>query len=275
MELLYHIGGCLFGLGVVAIITLLPITLCLARRRRRWFLIEPGTFNPYKLVHKFARQHKTPVNRSAFTYCEVEVPTGLDLAKDKYGGPFTTEQVEDVKVFYGILKILFIFGAVFFLDFAASSVLPMYALHVHNILNTEATHVLLDGGLLSPLLIVICIPLYLCFLRPFILRYIPGMLMRKGLGIIFVLISLIASFSMDTAAHRDYDNGDNVTRYYDGCMFDYYDYPYSESPVSQSPFHLILQLTLSALSHMLIYTAVFDFICSHMQSPHSMKGVLI
>ena len=35
----------------------------------------------------------------------------------------------------------------------------------------------------------------------------------------------------------------------------------------------MVQLTLSALSHMLIYTAVFEFICS--QSPHSMKGLLI
>ena len=43
----------------------------------------------------------------------------LDLGKEKYGGPFTTEQVEDVKVFYGILKVLFSLGAAFFLDFAA------------------------------------------------------------------------------------------------------------------------------------------------------------
>ena len=33
------------------------------------------------------------------------------------------------------------------------------------------------------------------------------------------------------------------------------------------------QLILSALSRMLIYTGVFEFICS--QSPHSMKGLII
>ena len=36
---------------------------------------------------------------------------------------------------------------------------------------------------------------------------------------------------------------------------------------------LIVPLVLTSLSHMLIYTAVFEFICS--QSPHSMKGLLI
>ena len=30
----------------------------------------------------------------------------LDLAKERYGGPFTTEQVEDVKSFWNILTIL-------------------------------------------------------------------------------------------------------------------------------------------------------------------------
>ena len=96
----------LLVLFLLTLLTVLPTTLCLVRHRRKWFLIEPGQYNPYKLVYsvtKFARQHKTPVNRSAFTYCEDEVPMGLDLGKEKYGGPFTTEQVEDVKAFYGIL----------------------------------------------------------------------------------------------------------------------------------------------------------------------------
>ena len=42
-------------------------------------------------------KHKYPVQRSAFTYCENEQPTRLDYGKSKYGGPFTTEQVDDVK----------------------------------------------------------------------------------------------------------------------------------------------------------------------------------
>ena len=162
----------------IAVMLLLIITLCLAKCRRNWFLIEPGTVNPYKLVYrvtKFARQHKTPVRRSAFTYCEDEIPTGLDLGKEKYGGPFSTEQVVDVKVFYGILKVLFSFGAVFFLDFAASSIYPFFALthtgwyHRFIELNGRlAEDVFLNCSLMSTLLITICLPLYLCLLRPLI-----------------------------------------------------------------------------------------------------------
>lgn len=153
------IGYCMLGFIPVSAIVILPATL-------HWFLIESGQYNPYKLVYritKFAHQHKIPVHRIAFTYSEDEVPSGLDLAKEKYGGKFTTEQVEDVKVFYGILKILFSFGAVFFLDFAA---LPMYALHTIPFYTgsddlpafngTLVEDILLKGGLLSPLLIIVC-----------------------------------------------------------------------------------------------------------------------
>ncbi len=278
----YHalIGTSLRGLIPLVVIIVLPLTLCLARHRRNWFLIEPGGFNPYKLVYrvtKFARQHKTPVRRSAFTYCEDEVPTGLDLGKEKYGGPFTTEQVEDIKVFYGILKVLFSFGTVFFLDFAASSALPIYALHTtsfhrnnEDILlfnGTPAEHIFLNDGLLSPLLVTVCLPVYLCLLRPFISHCVPGMLKRMGIGIFLVLLSLIASISMDAVAH--FKNGNNGN---DTCLFA--DVSYDPlPPVPWNSLFLLIQLTLSALSHMLVYIAVFEFICS--QSPHSMKGLLI
>ena len=277
----YNITGfVMLSLIPLLVVLLLITTLCLAKRRRNWFLIEPGTVNPYKLVYratKFARQHKIPVRRSAFTYCEDEIPTGLDLGKEKYGGPFSTEQVEDVKVFNGILKVLFSFGAVFFLDFAASSVLPFYALHTSSYYDeyndyfnyselangTLPEQILLNCGLLSPLLSAICLPLYLCLLRPFISQYVPGMLKRMGLGMILNLMSLLTSFAMDTAAHVHLlgDNGVDL------CMFDHGDF------LQQSPLLLIVPLVLTSLSHMLIYTPVFEFICS--QSPHSMKGLLI
>ena len=264
-------GFSLFALIPVVVVMVLAITLCLVRRRRRWFLIEPGTLNPYKLVYrvtKFARQHKIPVQRSAFTYCEDELPSGLDLGKEKYGGCFTTEQVEEVKAFYGILKVLFSSGIVFFLDFAADSDLLRFAEHITSFefLQPWFVRFMITSSLFSPLLIVVCIPLYLCLLRSFISQYVPGMLKRMGLGMFFVLLSLVATFSMDFAVHLEDNHNDT-------CMFDYNSDDSSREPLPHAPTLLLIQLTLSALSHMLIYTAVFEFICS--QSPHSMKGLLI
>ena len=93
-------------LYVVATLIILSVSLVLAFRNKHWFIIDTARVSPYKVVYKitkFTFQHKVPLHRSAFTYCEDELPTGLDLGKAKYGGPFTTEKVKDVKTFYGIL----------------------------------------------------------------------------------------------------------------------------------------------------------------------------
>ena len=72
---------------------------------------EPTTQNPIKLVCKvivYTIRHKHPRQRSAFTYCEDDIPSRIDLGKSKYGGPFTTEQVEDVKTLLRIILLLLI-----------------------------------------------------------------------------------------------------------------------------------------------------------------------
>ena len=64
--------------------------------------MDSGSGNPYKLVFKvlkFAKDHTNPIRGSNFTYYDDELPSRLDLGKEKYGGPFTTEHV---KAFVGI-----------------------------------------------------------------------------------------------------------------------------------------------------------------------------
>ena len=67
---------------------------------QKLLIIEPKSPQLVKTIYqvlKFAAKHKAPLNRSAFTYWEEDVPSRMDLGKSRYGGPFTTEQVEDVK----------------------------------------------------------------------------------------------------------------------------------------------------------------------------------
>ena len=72
---------------------------------------EPVTQNPFNLIYrvlKYALKHKYARQRSAFTYCEDDIPSRLDFGKSKYGGPFTTEQVEDVKTFFRAFGLVLI-----------------------------------------------------------------------------------------------------------------------------------------------------------------------
>ena len=68
----------------VAVMTFLclVVSLLISFWKKLLFNVEPSTQNPYSLVYKvtkFALYHKIPLNRSAFTYCEDELPSRLDL----------------------------------------------------------------------------------------------------------------------------------------------------------------------------------------------------
>ena len=77
-------------------------------RYNRAPLSSAGTYKLTLRVLKFAIAHKYPLHRSALTYCEDEKISRIDLGKSRYGGPFTTEQVEDVKTLLWILLIVVI-----------------------------------------------------------------------------------------------------------------------------------------------------------------------
>ena len=109
------------------------VSLCIAKSK--WFITDTGLGNPYREVAQvvgFTRRHKVPIQCSAFTYWEDDIPTGLDLGKSKYGGPFTTEQVENVKAFFSIVYILLSLSPFFTADIAASAFLPILKHHMDN-----------------------------------------------------------------------------------------------------------------------------------------------
>ena len=116
-------------------------------------------------------------------------------------------------------------------------------------------------GVLTEIFIATLIPLYLCFLRPFIHRYIPGMLKCIGLGIIIRLLSILYVLLIDTIGHIQHSNND--------CFL----HVRTSSDLSISIHYLIFTYFLNALSIIFFYIATYEFICA--QSPHAMKGLLI
>ena len=197
------------------------------------------------------------------------------LGKDKYGGPFTTEQVEDVKAFYGILKILFALGPVFFLSFALEPTLYWYTIHLNGgIEYINDTYSLYErptnfGKLLSynffnSLAVIVILLIYLVIIRPFRIFAIPKMLKRIGIGIIFLIASLLCVFGLITASYHQSGN--------DNCIFNDVEASITNSLLEKFVV-LFVQCCFFPLANIFIYTALYEFICA--QSPHSMKGLLI
>ena len=94
---------------------LIPVTIAVTaviikfHTTKKHFYIQKAGLNPFKNIYKvlkYSWKHKVPEHRSAFTYWEEDIPCRIDLGKNKYGGPFTNEEVEDTKTFLRILPLL-------------------------------------------------------------------------------------------------------------------------------------------------------------------------
>ncbi len=268
-----------FAFVLLLFLISVPVSLCIAKRR--WFITDSGIGNPYKEVARvvsFARKHKIPIRRSAFTYWEDDIPTGLDLGKSKYGGPFTTEQVENVKSFFGILYILLSLGPFFAVDIAASVFLLILKQHMTGTTSFQYHNGSLDdildsfstGNTLYPVIIVVLLPVYLKIIHPLLQRY--GILKRIGFGLCLITINLMCSLLVDSIGHV-LPSGKNSTSVFEPQQFSFDEFKLSPVPLNISPQFLIIQQVLLAMAYILIYGGVFEFICA--QSPHSMKGLLI
>ena len=240
------------------------ISLCIAFRKRKiWFSVDPRSRNPYVLVYKvisFARQHKVPIQRSAFTYCEEELPSRLDLGKEKYGGPFTTEQVEDVKVFLGILKVLLTLGPLFTVERSVGILFPALSKHLSGVFYPCS---FVSNDFFPSLVIVFLLVFYTVLLRPLIHNYIPGMLKRIGLGMTLMVMPILCFLIFDTVLHK-------LSQTSPGCFLNEL-HGHSDGKISSS--FLFIPIFFYISGSMIFYIAIYEFI--YAQSPHSMKGLMI
>ena len=262
-------------LTVQAILGLLStiIALILSCSCRHYLLIEPtSTSNPVTLICKvlnYAIHHSQPMRRSAFTYGEPH-PSRLDIAKERYGGPFTTEQVEDVKSFWKIFGILMTL-------FAAS--LP-YVQLVHDPFandkqsfnTTIPTDRVISNDSIFYITFIVVIPLYLCLLKPCLslhpfrrLTYIT-LLRKMGIGITLTCTALILVTVSSSMRYEYYTMPSNSS-----CCGDNFWSPSSYTIITLTP-SSVAQI-FSGLGYMLVFLTAQEFILA--QAPRTMQGLLI
>ena len=269
---------------VVPLFTILcfPVLLILACWKRHWFYIESDLRNPYKTVIKvlnFVRKHKHPLYRSAFTYSDVDLPSRIDFAKQRFGGPYTTEQVEDVKTFLRILLLLVSIGPVFALEIPTGMMgFITFGLHTgysEDFLHRCAIWTLLDSGMLKYVIGFIFIPVYM-YVQFSLLkrRLVSTMFTRFFIGIILWILGALSMLAIDLVGHLHSVNDLGTGSH---CMFTYtrdnnahaLKYPVLEMHWAV----LIPPNILLGIGPPIVVATVFEFISA--QSPSSMKGFLI
>ena len=261
--------------------------LCLLICYKRQLNIDRTGKNPFKLicgVLRYAWNHSCPENRSAFTYWEEDIPPRIDLGKRKYGGPFTTEEVEDTKSFFRIIMLLLsLFG--FHLtghSYSQFNLLARRQCPTPSIL-------LLTGDSSTTILItvIIGVPLYqLVFVRCCSkLKYVLNMLKLMGLGllcclikeviqiIIFVtmtggklcqladVVPLMSCYIITSNIDNNHTSS-SLDEYRDSC------------DLNNIPFLLlIIPNIFHGLAFLLVFMTTLEFICA--QAPLRLKGLLI
>ena len=258
-------------------VLVLFILLIFSCRKHHWFYSEPGHFNPYKMVVKvlkYAWKHKHPFQRSAFTYCDDEKPSRLDFAKERFGGPFTTEQVEDVKTFLRILVVLLSLGTISLaVDFQASNlVMYIFGAHMRAKEHTETwLWLMLNTGVLKVVFSTLVFPIYIWIVFHLLRNRIPRILYRLGLGVLLCFAGSVSLLIIDTVGHAHYhENRLN-------CVFNFiYNDTDKQFNFPDLDMHWGVYIPtniLFGIGPTLVTATIFEFISA--QSPHSMKGLLL
>ena len=248
------------------------IALCLDFFGRNWLVIEPVSQNPLKAVYsvlKYAATHKHPARRSALTYWEEDIPSRIDFGKSKYGGPFTTEQVEDVKTFFRLLAVGIAISFFLYPLISCNSSLSMFASHFQQqttlFRNKDGNSALLDFVTFVYVVVIFGIPVYELAIYPLARNWIPSTLKRVGIGAFGTIIVASVALSADMVGHAH----TNATV---ECMFVVNRTSSSVVDVNFFWVGVVLGIAIG-IEVVTIYAALFEFLCA--QTPHSMKGLII
>ncbi len=281
--------GCIGAFSTVFIAVIVTVALCADILYNKDLVKEPTSRNPLKLIFKvlkYAATNKYPHARSAFSYWD-QKKSRINLSKSKYGGPFTHEEVEDVKTFFRMLWILLIgsFFVGYFIVYADTLKFEIGRFQ-HNglagIIHTafrkpvSCRDCLLVRSLFqaSSLILLIGVPLFELLIYPILkncFKFHCSMTMRFNLGMLFLLLNQINYLGIDVAGSVMTDK-ENITLQ---CLLDSKRVKLEEglSTYTLSYRWLYMPAPFSSLAYYLIFTSAMEFFSA--QSPYSMKSFVM
>uniref|UniRef100_A0A1X7U4H3 Major facilitator superfamily associated domain-containing protein n=1 Tax=Amphimedon queenslandica TaxID=400682 RepID=A0A1X7U4H3_AMPQE len=228
--------------------------------------------NPYKIVFKVLKFSLTTSgtrrqHRSAFTYWGEE-PSRMDLAKERYGGCFSHEEVENVKTFLRIAVVLATFFPLYisivpFLN--SSSKFVAQFKDGYEGLQGNAKNVVWIFGKFSPFFLIV--PLFELVILPLFPKleyFIINPLRGLGLASVIFILSIISFFLIDLIGRHVSDVSEMP------CFFIWESV---EKTIQISYWILLIPSVLAGVSLFLSYTCMLEFLCS--QSPFGMHGMII
>ena len=228
----------------------------------KWLDTHDKTGNPIKLIYRvlnYARKNKCPRLRSALTYIDEEHPSRIDFGKHKFGGPFTEEEVEDVKTVFRLTPLLVA-------AFSVSISLELNdQLGLHAMIVTTNKMFMCVQNLKRNVyytMPVLLIPIYRFILYPLVHKYVPSILKVMGTGLALCLVVTVVELNVLSISHF-YSNASH-------CVLD----DHTITGTIPIPLYWVLIIDLvNGVGISLVLCSLFEFVIA--QSPNRMRGIMM
>ena len=253
----YHLAICLTIVFLCLSSVLITDCLC-----HKWLDIHYKSSSPFKTIFKvlnYARKTKYPEHRSAFTYIDEEEPSRLDYGKHKFGGPFTEEEVEDVKTIFRLLPLFLCFFGPF---------ITIKVISYRKNLSQQTSSSPFESAdlqhIVAMMLPILLIPAYRLIVFPLLHNRIPSLIKRAGAGLAIMLIGNLLNLTVDTIGHLHSNNTQ--------CMFSETNSG-SANSLSIPLYWLLIPYTVTGVGQVIITSSSIEFAMA--QSPNRMRGVMM
>ncbi len=262
------------AIGIAAAI--LTAALCLDSFSRNKITVVPISSNCLRLI--FSVLQYTWNNKYPYLqYADIswrKNHSRINLAKHVYGGPFTSEVVEDVKTFFKIMLTIpvgtLLPGCFLFLPtFSYQDFLYHFTGY-----RTEISHCVVRAVVsnISGYLILVGVIIYECTLYPLLRRRIASVNISKKflVGMIFLLVSWIGYLTLDVTGHM-LDSNRNASIV---CLFNSSATTERNGEAMNLSFYwLCIPELPQAIAYYLLLASGLEFLCA--QCPGSMRGFML
>lgn len=267
----------LYYVKALAIAFFLTIVLCSDFLFNGWLDKEQVVINRFNLIPRvirYALKNGKLKYMVTSTVNNNQAPSRLDVAKQTYGGPFTSQQVEDVKTFLQLLKLValctFICCGISLVEYAKQKI-ERHLQEWEGNYDLPGCYNRLTIRYSDYLIAIAVVVLYEFLIYPFFNHCLPKVSIERKflLGAVLFLMRILALLSIEIVVFTDLDvfNDKNSTG---TCIFTAQDE--QKISINISGRWLIIPGIMSALSSLLFFQSGFEFIWA--QAPTSMTGLL-
>ncbi len=248
-----------------------------------WLVKEPVTHNPLKLIFKvlrFALKNKYPQQLSALAYWNSNRCSRVDLAMIKYGGPYTTKQVEDVKAFFRIHVLILVNVLVGSISLYSGNQISPFLSRFQGFQEAACAEFRQFGECLKEgfvihsgyMIAVLYIPVQEFILRPLFLKWIPQLKIftRLVIGAFFVFVHMSGLISAEVVGHFTHNEMTEPSNL--SCMQLELNYHSCDSDQGIFYYWLSLPSIAYVIGQYLILVAGIEYLCA--KTPYSMRGLM-